>query len=104
MLLTELGGLKIPAEPPIRYGSLQGTPHASLERWGDHLVSFTEHPSGPGHQPLKCLAVLVGRPRDFTLAELCTPEAVHRARQGSEVIRVARSHSVERPYDWARAA
>jgi len=103
VLLTELGGLKIPAEPPIRYGSLQGTPHAPLERCGDHLVSFTEHPVGPGHQPLKCLTILVGRPRDFTLAELCTPEAVHCACQGSEVIRVARSHSVERPYHWTWA-
>jgi hypothetical protein len=104
VLLTELGGLKIPAEPTIRYGSLQGTPHASPKRGGDDLVSFTEHPIGPGHQPLKCLTILVGRPRDFTLAELRTPKAVHRARQGSEVIRVARSHSVERPYDWAWAA
>jgi hypothetical protein len=92
------------AEPTIRYGSLQGTPHPSLKRWGDHLVSFTEQLIGPGHQPLKCLAILVGRPRDFTLAELCTPEVVHRARQGSELIRVARSHPVERPYDWAWAA
>jgi hypothetical protein len=104
VLLTELGGLKIPAESPIRYGSLQGTPHASLKRWGDHLVTFTEQLIGPGHQPLKCLAILVGRPRDFTLAELCTPKAVHRACQGSEVIRVARRHCVERPYHWARAA
>ena len=104
VLLTELGGLKIPAEPPIRYGSLQGTPHAPLQRCGDHLVSFTEHPGGPGHQPLKCLTILVGRPRDFTLAELCTPEAVHCPCQGSEVIRVARSHSVERPYHWTWAA
>jgi len=104
VLLTELGGLKIPAEPPIRHGSLQGTPHALLKRWGDRLASFTEQLIGPGHQPLKCVAILVGRPRDFTLAELCTPKAVHRACQGSEVIRVTRSHSVERPYHWARPA
>jgi hypothetical protein len=73
VLLTELGGLKIPAEPPIRYSSLQGTSHAPLKRWGDHLIPFTEHPIRPGQQPLKCLAILVGRPRDFTLAELRAP-------------------------------